>query len=361
MLKRAETTLNVLLLIMTNFLNSVVDPLLQKLVGIAQIVKSFSINTLKVARDTISRNDFTPITFIKLKDLLSDGKYQRLVDEKFIKKQGKFKPELVRPLIIALRPKKLGGQKVVVDGQHTACLAEIYTQGGGEQELPCQIPPTLRHPEDRSLEDCVKVEAKFFDDTNYIRNNPNSIARLRAGIASGHQNSLDWLEIFMNLGIHIEKVGDEDGQSVYGLAKLKTCVNKYGQSTTKDAVKLYADTIKYSTKDVWDSPILGGLLFGITASLHFANNYLTTDKKAGFKKFLAERLTMKSPKEWTEKTSGVIMDLLIVEDKFVDTYNILVAAGVLDSPRIGQKVINNWKLDEIHNKSTRHKEDVDDD
>ena len=346
---------------MTNFLNSVVDPLLQKLVGVAQIVKSFSINTLKVTRDIISRNDFTPITFIKLKDLTSDGKYQRLVDEKFIKKQGKFRPELVRPLIIAIRPKKLGGQKVIVDGQHTACLAEIYTQGGGEQELPCQIPPSLQHPEDRSLEDCIKVEAKFFDDTNYIRNNPNSIARLRAGIASGHQNSLDWLEVFVNLGIHIEKVGDEEGEAVYGLAKLKTCVNKYGQSLTKDAVKLYADTIKYSTKDVWDSPILGGLLFGLTASLHFAENYLTTDKKEGFKKFLAERLTVKSPKEWTEKTSGVVMDLLIVEDKLITTYNVLVSAGVLNSPKIGQKVINNWKLDEIHNKSNRHKEDTEDD
>ena len=121
---------------MTNYLKSVVNPLLQKLVGIAQLVKSFSINLKNKAQRDISRSDFTPITFLKLKDLVSDGKYQRLVDENFIDKAKGFRPELVRPLIIALRPKRLGGQYVIVDGQHTACLAEIYTQGGGEQELP---------------------------------------------------------------------------------------------------------------------------------------------------------------------------------------------------------------------------------
>ena len=344
---------------MTNYLKSVVNPLLQKLVGIAQLVKSFSINLKNKAQRVISRSDFTPITFLKLKDLVSDGKYQRLVDERFIDKAKEFRPELVRPLIIALRPKRLGGQYVIVDGQHTACLADIYTQGGGEQELPCQIPNTLRHPENRSLEDCIKVEAKFFDDTNYIRNNPNSIARLRAGIASGHPNSLEWLDVFNNLGIHIEKVGDENGQVVYGLAKLKTCVKKYGQTYTKQAVKIYADTIKYSTKDVWDSPILGGLLLGLTASLHFADNYLSGEKKVGFMTFLEEKLTTKSPKEWTEKTSGVIMDILIVEDKFVETYNLAIAMGVINAPKIGKKSLENWKLDIVHNKSNKKDEDDD--
>ena len=79
---------------MTNFLNSVVDPLLQKLVGIAQLVKSFSINLKNKAQIVISRSDFTPITFLKLKDLVSDGKYQRLVDEKFIDKAKVLDPNL---------------------------------------------------------------------------------------------------------------------------------------------------------------------------------------------------------------------------------------------------------------------------
>ena len=75
---------------------------------------------------------------------------------------------------------------------------------------------------------------------------------------------------------------------------------------------------------------------------------------------IRDRLTTKSPKEWTEKTSGVIMDILIVEDKFVETYNVAIAMGVINAPKIGKKSLENWKLDIVHNKSNK-KMDEDDD
>ena len=54
---------------------------------------------------------------------------------------------------------------------------------------------------------------------------------------------------------------------------------------------------------------------------------------------------MKTPKEWTSKTSGVIMDILIVEDKLVESYNAAVALGVIKAPKIGDKRIEKWKKD----------------
>ena len=271
-----------------------------------------------------------------------------------------FNPDLARPLVVAIRPKALGGEYVIVDGQHTACLAAVYLAGDGEQEIPCQIPEVLQHPESRTLEECIQVESDFFDKLNYLRNNPSAIARLRAGVARKDKKALEWEETFQSIGIHVEKVGDPDGHSVFGLAKLKTCINKYGSTYTKQAVETYANTIKYSTSDTWNNPLQGGLVLGLAAAYHFADNYAgdgTT--KDGFLEFLESHLSVKTPKEWTEKTSGVIMDILIVEDKLVDGYNSAVGFGVIKAPKIGEKRLLKWKADPIHAKGSKDNNDDD--
>ena len=332
----------------------------QTLVAIAEVVTGFAINIRKQVKTKITKDFFTPITYIKVKNLLTDKKYQRLINEQFIKKANGFNPDLARPLVVAIRPKALGGEYVIVDGQHTACLAAVYLAGDGEQEIPCQIPEVLQHPESRTLEECIQVESDFFDKLNYLRNNPSAIARLIAGVARKDKNALEWEETFQSIGIHVEKVGDPDGHSVFGLAKLKTCINKYGSTYTKQAVETYANTIKYSTSDTWNNPLQGGLVLGLAAAYHFADNYAgdgTT--KDGFLEFLESHLSVKTPKEWTEKTSGVIMDILIVEDKLVDGYNSAVGFGVIKAPKIGEKRLLKWKADPIHAKGSKDNNDDD--
>tara|TARA_Y100000592_G_scaffold58336_1_gene91387 strand:- start:43 stop:1074 length:1032 start_codon:yes stop_codon:yes gene_type:complete len=330
----------------------------ETLVTIADVVSTFTINVRKQVKRRVTDNFFTPIRYIAVKDLLTDQKYQRLVNNKFIKKAGSFDPDLARPLIVAIRPKSLGGQFVIVDGQHTACLASVYLEGNGYQEIPCQIPNTLKHPEDRTLEECIEVESDFFDKLNYLRNNPSAIARLRAGVARKDPKAVEWEKTFASIGVHVEQVGDPDGQEIYGLAKLQTALSKYQATYTQQAVETYADTIKYSTSDVWDNPLQGGLVLGLTAAYHFADNYAGDgETKKGFLEFLSKNLTMKTPKEWTTKTSGVIMDILIVEDKLVDAYNAAVSLGVIKAPKIGAKRIEKWKADPIHAKGSKDNND----
>jgi len=332
----------------------------ETLVTIYQVVTGFAIGVRKQIKITLNRESFTPITYIKVEDLLTDNKYQRLINERFIKKAKQFDPALARPLVVAIRPKCLGGQYVVVDGQHTACLASIYLEGDGKQEVPCQIPDILRHPEDRTLEDCIQVESDFFDKLNYLRNNPSAIARLRAGVARKDKKALEWEATFASIGIHVEKVGDPDGHGINGLAKLKTCINKYGSTYTKQAVETYANTIRYSTKDGWKKPLNAGFVLGLAAAYHFAETYAGGgEKKRGFTEFLERHLTMKTPEEWTKKTSGVIMDILIVEDKLIENYNAAVSLGVIIAPKIGSKSLINWKADPIHGKPSKDDEDDD--
>ena len=330
----------------------------QTLVTIADVVSTFAINVRKQVKRPVTDNFFTPIEYIAVEDLLTDQKYQRLVNKNFIKKAGSFDPDLARPLIVAIRPESLGGQYVIVDGQHTACLASVYLDGNGLQEIPCQIPQVLRHPQDRTLEECVEVESNFFDKLNYLRNNPSAIARLRAGVARKDPKSLEWEQTFASIGVHVEQVGDPDGKEIYGLAKLQTALSKYESTYTKQAVETYANTIKYTTSEAWNNPLQGGLVLGLTAAYHFADNYAGDgETKKGFLEFLSKNLNMKTPKEWTSKTSGVIMDILIVEDKLVESYNAAVALGVIKAPKIGDKRIEKWKKDPIHGKGNNDNND----
>ena len=55
-------------------------------------------------RKKFPKNSFIPVEYIKLKDLKIDSKYQRLINTNFIKNAEKFRPNLVKPLSVFLRP-----------------------------------------------------------------------------------------------------------------------------------------------------------------------------------------------------------------------------------------------------------------
>ena len=55
-------------------------------------------------RKRFSRKSFIPVQFIKLEDLKIDSKYQRLINTNFIKNAKEFRPTLVKPLSVFLRP-----------------------------------------------------------------------------------------------------------------------------------------------------------------------------------------------------------------------------------------------------------------
>ena len=69
----------------------------QTLVTIADVVTELAINIKKQVKRKITKDFFTPITYIRVKDLLTDKKYQRLINDRFIKKAKAFDPALARP------------------------------------------------------------------------------------------------------------------------------------------------------------------------------------------------------------------------------------------------------------------------
>ena len=301
-------------------------------------------------RKKFSRKNFIKVEFIKLKDLKIDSKYQRLINTNFIKNAEEFRPKLVKPLSVFLRP---DGDYVVVDGQHTCVIAATYVENPSEFELPCQV---QEHPSEFTLEECLEAEAKYFKDFNSSRTNMSSVALLRADLAQGKKYAVRIDENFRNLGVHVELIGAEDNgtNSVVGYRGLKDAIGKYGLTYTGRAIQFYKKQNANSTFKGWKK-LDGSMILGLTALFHLLDNVKGIDQKADdLTDYMVRHLCKKSVKEITNKTAGVLQDILIVE-RILDWYN--TAADVCSYVKIGTEkdnsILSQWKNDPVHNKKIK--------
>ena len=307
-------------------------------------------------RKRFSRKDFITVEFIKLKDLKIDSKYQRLINTNFIKNAKEFRPTLVKPLSVFLRP---DGDYVVVDGQHTCVLAATYVEDPSEFELPCQV---QEHPSEFTLEECLEAEAKYFSDFNSTRTNMSSVALLRADLAQGKKYAVRIDENFKKLEVHVELIGAEDDgeNSVKGYRGLKDAISKYGLTYTGRAIQFYKRQNSQSKFKGWKR-LDGSMILGLTAVFHLLDNVKGIDQKAtDLTDYMVQHLCKKSVNEITHKTAGMLQDILIVE-RVLDWYN--TAADVCSYVKIGTEkdnsILSQWKDDPIHKKKCKES-DIDD-
>ena len=307
-------------------------------------------------RKRFSRKSFIPVQFIKLEDLKIDSKYQRLINTNFIKNAKEFRPTLVKPLSVFLRP---DGDYVVVDGQHTCVLAATYVEDPSEFELPCQV---QEHPSEFTLEECLEAEAKYFSDFNSTRTNMSSVALLRADLAQGKKYAVRIDENFKKLEVHVELIGAEDDgeNSVKGYRGLKDAISKYGLTYTGRAIQFYKRQNSQSKFKGWKR-LDGSMILGLTAVFHLLDNVKGIDQKAtDLTNYMVEHLCKKSVNEITHKTAGMLQDILIVE-RVLDWYN--TAADVCSYVKIGTEkdnsILSQWKDDPIHKKKCKES-DIDD-
>ena len=301
-------------------------------------------------RKRFSRKSFIPVQFIKLEDLKIDSKYQRLINTNFIKNAKEFRPTLVKPLSVFLRP---DGDYVVVDGQHTCVLAATYVEDPSEFELPCQV---QEHPSEFTLEECLEAEAKYFSDFNSTRTNMSSVALLRADLAQGKKYAVRIDENFKKLEVHVELIGAEDDgeNSVKGYRGLKDAISKYGLTYTGRAIQFYKRQNSQSKFKGWKR-LDGSMILGLTALFHLLDNVKGIDQKAtDLTNYMVEHLCKKSVNEITHKTAGMLQDILIVE-RVLDWYN--TAADVCSYVKIGTEkdnsILSQWKDDPIHKKKCK--------
>ena len=330
----------------------------QGVVNLLTLVAGFFKSGLSGIRKKFTRKDYIPVVYIKLKDLKIDARYQRLIDINFIKKAKEFKPHLVKPLSIFKRP---NGDLFIVDGQHTACLAATYVDDPENFELPCQV---QEHPLGFSSEECVKAEAAYFKEFNFLRNNVGTIAKLRADIQMEIPSAMAMLEKLEALEVHVQGIGkfdagSPDNNEVQGYSQLKIALQKYGNTYVKRAVEINKHHISQSN---WSKPLSGAMILGLTAVCHFIDNYVGEGEKGkSFNNYLLNDLgSDNSVDELCKKTAGVQQDVMIAEN-VISEYNMMVKYHNKNSksklPKIGMddngsSIWEQWVADEIHNKES---------
>ena len=329
---------------------------LQSVMNVLTLTEKFHQDGISGVRKKFSRKDFLPTTWVKVKNLKIDPKYQRLINLSFIKRAEKFEPLLVKPLSVFERP---NGDLMVVDGQHTTVIAATYTQEAEDFELPCHVQV---HPSNYTIEQCEKAEAKYFKTFNSLRNTVSAVAKLRSDIAQGAPYAISIEESFQSFNIHVEGIGapDDGSNGVQGYYKLKAAIGKYGNSFVNTAIESYK---RHNSADgnKWSQPLNGGMIYGLAATYHFLENYVGDGKKReGFLEFLNDRMSKRTVEKYISMTQGPQMDVLVLQN-ILEQYNALVEQDVLDYPSIGMEKDNSqwkkWKEDPIHGSLKDESED----
>ena len=293
------------------------------LIPISQLARELGIRPKTKKFDITT---YIPITLIAANKLFADREFQRLIIMSFIKGAREFEAPLARPLFVFLRPT---GEYSVADGQHTSILAILYTSQGSDIELPCQV---IEHPKTFSEQDCIKVEAEYFKKLNKNRRNVGKIDQLRANIALKDEVALEVLDNLIDMGVHVESLGDTDGPEVHGYDKLMEAHKTYGLSCVRKAIHLY-QKVQRDSRFEWndmDKPLNGGFILGLSAFFHLMDGQFIggADKKHALSDYLENYLgytpiKTKKGQGFTDNTAGVVQSILIAR-KIVDSCNVLI-------------------------------------
>jgi len=296
------------------------------LVPIADLALELGLSPKKKLFDV---DTYIPITMIHASELFVDKEFQRLVIMSFIKSAKEFDGTFARPLFVFLRP---SGEYAVADGQHTTILGILYTTQGRDLPLPCQV---VEHPKDFTEQQCIDEEAVIFGKLNKNRRNVTKIDQLRANIALKDKDALSIQETLVDMGVHVENLGDNDGPEVFGYDKIMEAHDKYGLSCVRKSIHLYRK-IQKDSRFKWngiDKPLNGGFIGGLSAVFHLMEGQFIggAAKKDALTDYLENYLgntAIKGKNSFTEHTAGVVQSILIAR-KIVESCNILITNKVI--------------------------------
>ncbi len=250
---------------------------------------------------------------------------QRLISTLQLNTYGKFQRHFARPLIVAIRP---NGKLVDVDGQHTAILDLAATEGGDPELLPCLY---IEHPEDRSLQDCLEIEAAVFYALNNNRKDPTHVDKMKAGLAFGLPDAVKYNDNLVECGVYIDGydyLGDEEGCPMTGEYQWRQAINKFGVPIVSKAC---SKLIELQQNKNWRQPknqkkIITSIRSDMVIILSTLYKFIKDAKIGGGAKeklvsindFIDNKLVEKKRVTWYEgisgSTTGIVGALRIIKE-----------------------------------------------
>jgi hypothetical protein len=267
---------------------------------------------------TGSKLEYIPQPREVVKKFKVDDQYQRLLSNSNLKKQGKLNWTLLHPIIVAVRPENLGDVYsgwFVLDGQHKGVK---YLNSETEDKCPCLV---LYHPENRSYDECLEVEAKIFSELNTLRKKLNKLEKIRAGVIWNEPEALWVQEVLQSLNLQVDgSFGSDqnDALELKGFYQFWFLTCDYGHDNLGRIIAGYKLwEMMYRDRNTF---VNGTTLRALTFIREFLDDCITNGKQETFFKWLTNVLPTNYSQEalakpFTDRNSNRYM-LYFVLDKY---------------------------------------------
>ena len=166
--------------------------------------------------------------------------WQRGISGNSIISYEQFDPELATVCVVSVRPEHLGGDVVLVDGQHTGMM-DIF--GECDQDLDTL---ELHHSPTATLEEVQEAEARLYKALNTKQKKLSKLDIIRVDIFLGEPYALLFENILKLCNLNVDGIGVVDGDLINGSgARIIKTIQQYGNdfsSYIPRAVSFMRDT-----------------------------------------------------------------------------------------------------------------------
>jgi len=261
----------------------------------------------------------------KATELKIKREWQRNISGNAIVKYDQFDPQLATILVVSVRPEHLGGDVLLIDGQHTGMMDLLGDCDHDHDTLELHHSPTA------SIEEVEKAEATLYKALNTQNKKLSKLDIIRVDLFLGEKYAMRFNNILTNNNLNIDGLGSADGDVVPGsgsrmILTVKEFNDRYDHHINR-AVTFMRNT--WGTESNPLKEIRDDMIYGLTTLFVFLDyagkidggtQYGLNGRKNKLLQWMALEMGKTSMRKYTNNTAGGWVNFKIVYN-IIKEYN----------------------------------------
>ncbi len=251
--------------------------------------------------------------------------WQRNISGNAIVKYDQFDPQLATILVVSVRPDHLGGDILLIDGQHTGMM-DLLGECDHEHDTL-----ELHHAVDASIEDVEKAEAALYKALNTQNKKLSKLDIIRVDLFLKQEYAIVFNNILTLCKLNIDGLGDVDGDVVPGSGtRFINTAEIYGEDYShyiNRAVSFMRDN--WGTEDNPLKELRDDMIYGLTTLFVFLDKAGSIEggspnglngKKKKVLQWMNSEMCKTSMRKYTNNTAGGHVHFKVVYN-IIQEYN----------------------------------------